>query len=362
MGIAKNSHYWSARVGGTDPSSPIGEYNNAWSLTGLSGDGSVNGDAWRIEGSGQIWSQTVADSENDLTIICAMKYVSNPDNDEVLMTLDNGSYRVEVKANGSNNKVKLVGATTATSSDLDLSMAEDDAVPSLLRLTLANDGTARLYMREIIEDDDAQQHYLEVTATSSVSQTASFGNTTGTVDWYVAYYTPYGAYSPDEMDMSDWTTNSLIRTGLNIVNVLKASNRFLIKTHVTESSILYGYDLSSQAMINRFRPPTIHVLTQKLESPEFLVLGGRRTDQRYNVIIYVTTRGTDYKNAYRLGLSIMGEVFDELYTKTGLEDGIDSLISYDAVLDSKIDDDEVVCVHTLTLTYMKKIRMFQREV
>ena len=362
MAIADATHFWNARLGGTDPSDPIGHNNTAWTLVGSSSDGEVQNDAWRISGSGQVWSQTVADSENDLTLICAVKYISNPDNDEVLMTLDNGSHRVQVKANGSNNKVKLVGNTTATSPDLDLDMSEDDAVPSLLRLTLANDGTARLYMREIIEDDDANQHYLEVTGASSVSQTASFGNTTGSVDWYVCYYTSYGAYSPDEMDMSDWTTNSLIRTGINIVNILKNSNRFLLKTHVTESSILYGYDLSSQAMINRFRPPSIHVLTQKLESPEFLTLAGRRTDQRYNVIIYVTTRGTDYKNAYRLGLSIMGEVFDELYTTTGLEGGVDSLISYDAVLDSKIDDDEIVCVHTLTLTYMKKIRMFQREV
>ena len=115
-------------------------------------------------------------------------------------------------------------------------------------------------------------------------------------------------------------------------------------------------------MINRVQPPSVHVLTQKLDSPEFLTLAGRRTDQRYNVIIYVTTRGTDYKNAYRLGMSIMGEVFDELYTKTGLEGGVDSLISYDATLDSKLDDDEIVCVHALTLTYMKKIRMFLREV
>tara|TARA_R110000796_G_scaffold72251_1_gene163526 strand:- start:962 stop:2050 length:1089 start_codon:yes stop_codon:yes gene_type:complete len=362
MGIAQNSHYWTARVGGTDPAVAIGENNTVWSLSGSGSDGAVTGDAWRISGSGQTWSQTVANDDNDLTIMCAMKYISSPDDNEVLITLDNGSHRVQVKANGAANKLKLVGATTVTTDDLDLGMAEEDAVPSLLRLTLASDGTARLYMREIIEDDDATQHYLQITGASSASQTASFGNTTGSVDWYVSYFTPHGAYSPDEMDMSDWTTNSLLRTGINIVNVLKASNRFLLKTHVTDAAILYGYDLSSQAMISRIHPPSVHVLTQKLDSPEFLTLGGRRTDQRYNVMIYVTTRGTDYKNAYRQGLSIMGEVFDELYTKTGLEGGIDSLLAYDATLDSKLDDDEIVCVHTLTLTYMKKVRMFLREV
>lgn len=362
MGIAENSHYWTARVAGTDPASPLGEYNTAWTLSGSGSDGSVSGDAWRISGSGQTWSQTVANDDNDLTIMFAMKYINNPDDNQVLATLDNGSHRVQIKADGTAAKLKLVGATTVTTDDLDLGMAEADAVPTLLRLTLASDGTAKLYMREIIEDDAAAQHYLEITGSSSVSQTASFGNTTGSIDWYVSYFTPHGAYSPDEMDMSDWTTNSLIRTGIHIVNVLKESNRFYLKTHVTDAAILYGYDLSSQAMISRIQPPSVHVLTQKLESPDFLTLGGRRTDQRYNVIIYVTTRGTDYKNAYRQGLSIMGEVFDELYTKTGLEGGIDSLIGYDATLDSKLDDDEVVCVHTLTLTYMKKIRMFLREV
>ena len=362
MGIAHRTHYWIARTAGTDPAVAVGDNNTAWTLAGSGSDGAVSGNAWRISGSGQTWSQTVANDDNDLTIICALKYISTPADDTVLMTLDNGSHRVQVKSNGSATKVKLVGASTVTSPELDLDVSEDDSVPVILRLTLASDGSAKLYMQEIIEDDDAVQHYLEVTGSSSVSQTASFGNTAGSIDWYVGYYTPHGAYSPDEMDMSDWTTNSLIRTGINIVNILKDSNRFFIKTHVTDAGIIYGYDLSSNAMISRIQPPSIHVLTQKLESPDFLTLSGRRTDQRYNVIIYVTTRGTDYKNAYRLGMSIMGEVFDELYTKTGLEGGIDSLISYEAMLDSKLDDDEVVCVHTLTLTYMKKIRMFLREV
>ena len=363
MGIAKNNHFWTARLGGNDPASPVGNNNTAWSLnTGVGGDGVVSGDAWLISGSGQIWKQTVANDDNDLSIIAGISYNSVPTNGTVLLALDNGSHRIEVQANGGFDKIKLVGATTATSGELDLGMAEFSAVPCLLRLTLASDGKARLYMREIVEDDDANTHYLEVVGSASSSQGAFFGNTTGAIKWYSVYYTPHGAYSPDEMDMSDFTTNSLIRTGINIVNILKKSRRFFIKTHVGEGGIVYGYDLSSNAMTNRVHPPSIHVITQKIESPEFLTLSGTRTDQDYNVIVYVTTKGTDYKNAYRLGLSIMGEIFDELYTKTGLEDGVDSLIGHTTTLDHKIDDDEVVCVHTLTLTYMKKIRMFLREV
>ena len=56
----------------------------------------------------------------------------------------------------------------------------------------------------------------------------------------------------------------------------------------------------------------------------------------------------------------MGEVFDELYVNTGVEGTTDSIISYSADLDSKMDDDETVCVHVLTLTYMRRIDMRHR--
>ena len=364
MTVASNSHFWTARLAGNDPLSPVGQQNDAWVLTGTSGDGVVNGDAWRITNgvSGQKWKQTVLNDENDLTIIAGLQYISAPSDDEVLMVLDNGTHKVEVRSDGGLQKVKLVGATTVTSSELDLSVADDDSVPCLLRLTLANDGTARLYMREIVEDDDANQHYLQVVGASSSAQKAEWGNSTGTIDWFTVYYTSHGAFSPDELDMSDWVTDTLLRTGFNIVDTLRASKRFLLKTHVGVGGIVYGFDLSSNSMINRIQPPAVHVVTQRVDSPEFLTLSGTRTDQRYEVTIYVTTRGTDYRNAYRLGMSIMGEVFDELYSLTGRQDGVDSIIAYDTRLDSKVDDDEVVCVHTLNLTYMKKVRMFLREV
>ena len=115
-------------------------------------------------------------------------------------------------------------------------------------------------------------------------------------------------------------------------------------------------------MVSRTEPPGIHVFIKKLDAPSFATLSATKTDQNYTAIIYIVTKGTDYKNAYRLGISIMGDVFDELYTKTGLDGGIDSLDSYDAELDNKLDPDEVVCVHILRLTYMKRIDMKRRQV
>lgn len=359
MGIAQSSHYWVSRLAGNDPASPRGDYNTAWTLTSGS-SGSVSGSAWRV--TNQKWKYTIEATDNDLTLITAVAYTSTPNNGEMLMALDNGTHRVEVQASSDANKLNLVGATTVQTVGLDLSMTEDSPIPCILRLTLANDGTANLYMREIIEDDDAQQHYISVTGSSSSAQGAYFGNATGSVDWYTVYFTTFGAYSPDEMDMSDWVTNSLMQTGLSVVQTLKDSNRFYLKTHVTDAAIVYGYDLSSNAFVNRVQAPSVHVVTQKIQSPDFLTLAGKRTDQQYNVIVYITTRGTDYKNAYRQGLSIMGEVFDELYTQTGLQAGVDSITSYQADLDSKMDDDDVVCIHILTITYMKKVRMFMREV
>ena len=80
----------------------------------------------------------------------------------------------------------------------------------------------------------------------------------------------------------------------------------------------------------------------------------------YDVSLFITTRGTDYKNAYRLGLNIMGDCFDELYLNTGLNGTTDSLINFTAEFDTKMDDDEVICVHVLTLTYMRQVSMLNR--
>ena len=56
----------------------------------------------------------------------------------------------------------------------------------------------------------------------------------------------------------------------------------------------------------------------------------------------------------------MGEVFDELYVNTGLRGTTDSLDSYNMNLDTKLDDDETVCVHELNLTYRRRIKMTRR--
>ena len=113
-------------------------------------------------------------------------------------------------------------------------------------------------------------------------------------------------------------------------------------------------------MTNRISSPSIHVLISSLNSPNFESLGGAKITQNYDVQVFVTTRVTNYENAYRAGLNIMGEVFDELYTQTGVQGTTDSIISYDAQLDTKMDDDETVCVHTLTMTYMRRIDMRHR--
>jgi hypothetical protein len=364
MAVSNQTDFWTARLNGQDPANPVGDNNTAWALdAGDAGDGASSNGYWRITSAlgGQTWKQTVADADNDLTLMCAVHIESVSDADEVLMALDNGTHRIEVQSVGDLHKVKLVGTTTVESPNLDFAMGEETAVPIILRLTLANDGTARLYMAEIIEDDDAQQHYLEVSAQTTSAQGAFFGTTTGTVDFYSVYFTPHGAYSPDEMDMSDFISHSLLRTGMKVRDILRNSNRLFLKTHVGSAGINYAFDLSSESMLNRYQSPTVHVMIQKTNSPDFLTLAGTRTDQRYTVVIFVSARGTNYENAYRLAASILGEVFDELYVQTGLQSGVDSLIGYDATFDTKVDEDDVVCIHTLSLEYMKKIRMFYRE-
>lgn len=359
MAISGRAHFWTSRTAGRDPASPVGANNTAFSLTGTGSDGAVVNNAWRISsaGSGQLWS--VAHS-TDMTLVAGLKFITAPTNNAVIMSLDNGTHRVEVRSNGDLAKLKLVGDSTATTHDLDLDASEQDGVPILLRLTLDSSGNARLYMREIIEDNAGANHFLSVTGSSSSSAGAVWGNSSGQVDWFQVLYTDDGAYSPDEMDMSDFVSNGFVRTGLNIVEVLRASNRFFLSTHVGDAGILYGFDLSS-GMMSRLRPPTVHVMMDTLSSPDFLTLSGARVEQNYTVNLIITTRGTDFRNAYRSGLTILGECFDELYTKTGLEDGTDTLTNYAVKLDTKMDDDEVLCVHTLQLTYMKKVNLTRRE-
>ena len=112
--------------------------------------------------------------------------------------------------------------------------------------------------------------------------------------------------------------------------------------------------------LTKMMPPVIHVVIEGIDSPSFDTLGGTKVRQEYDVRVMVTTRGTNYEDAYREGLNIIGEVFDEIYTNTGVLATTDSIISYNAELDVKIDDDDTVCTHQMVFTYQRLIDMRHR--
>ena len=363
MAIATTNQYWTSRMNGGNPASltDFGQDNESFTLTGTGSDGSAVGDSWQIAsaGSGQLWH--VTPTTDDYTIIACFKYSVAPSDGTVLMKLDNGTHKAEVHATGDSQKVKLVGTTTVTSRDLDLAQADGfEAVPIMLRLTLDSaTGKARLYMREIIEDDLATINYLEVTGSTGSAKKIQWGNDSGTILWNNVYVTNMGAFSPNELSTSAFVSDSLIRMGLSVVERLKDSKRFFLKNIVSDSSIVYGFDISSE-QISRIAPPSIHVILQTMDSPAFETLGGTRIKQNFKLILFVTTRGTDYKNAYRQGMEIAGDAFDELYTTTGLLGTTDSLIDYNIQFDTKMDNDEVICVHRMELTYMRQLNMLHR--
>ena len=359
MAIATTTQYWSSRMNGTDPTALTGSFNADFTLTGNAG--SASGDYWVIDNNG-LYSIVPDASDNDYTMVTSFSFsdiADIPTAGTTLMSLDNGTYHVEVQSKGTSAKLDLVGATTGTTHDLDLSIADEFAVPIVLRLTLSATGTANLYMRELIEDDNGTQHYLSVTGASSTTKKVIWGNATGTVKWGSVYYSKFGAFSPTELMTSGFAQDVLAQMGLSIVENLKSSKRMYLKTQVANSSIMYGYDLSSD-MLNRVTPPTIHVLMEGLRSPTFEALGGSKVRQEYDAMIFVTTRGTNFESAYRDCLNIAGEVFDELYTTTGLKGTTDSIISYEAELDVKLDAGDTVCTHRLRMGYMRLIDMRHR--
>jgi hypothetical protein len=290
----------------------------------------------------------------------SFKYDTTPADGTVLMTLDNGTHKAHIEATGDDQTLRLVGTTTVTTPQLDLKEAAAfEPSPVMLRFTLGADGTATLYIREIIEDDDGNIKSLSVTGATGASKSIKWGNTDGTILWNNVYVTHMGAFSPDEMSTSPFVTDSLLRMGMSMVQRLKDSQRFFLKNYVDDSSIVYGFDISSD-MISRIAPPSIHLILRQMDSPQFTTLGGSRIEQNFTVVIFVATRGTDYKNAYRSGMEIAGDVFDELYTTTGLLGTTDSLTNYVIQFDTKMDNDEVVCVHRLELTYMRRLNLLHR--
>ena len=356
MTVAKTTEYWTSRLNGDNPESPTDTDNNlAWTKTG-SGSPAASGDAWRVLDN----DYHVTPTTSAYTLLACFEYSSTPSNTEQIMFLDNGVHSVSVKV-AAGGTFSLVGATTVTTPDLDPDLTDEDPIPLILRLTLTAAGVARLYYREIIEDDDAADLFLQVNGVNDSSGTKKiqWGNNSGTIDWQNVYASTFGAYSPDEMAISSFTTNTLIQMGFETVNILKASKRTFIKNYVSDSAIIYGFDLSSD-MISRIYPPSIHVILRNLASPEFDALGGVRINQDYDVVMYVTTRGTDYKNAYRLGANIMGDCFDELYKSTGNNGTTDFLNGYTVDFDTKTDNDEVICTHILTLKYTRKLSMLRR--
>ena len=351
MAIATKTQYWSSRMKGEDPTSLSGSFNASFSV---SGGGTASGGNWVITNG----TYSIAPTGTANTLVAALEYTTAPSDGTVLMRIDDGSKRVEVHSTGNNTSLKLVGTTTVTISDLDLAKAEDNPTTLILRLTLT--GTdAKLYTHEIINDDDGTAVFASVTASSSSSTGVVWGNGNGEVKWAAVYYSKFGAFAPDELLLSDFAQDTLARMGIAIVNELKNSTRPYLKTQVDDGSIVYGYDLSMNR-ISRMSPPFIHVLVEGIESPEFDTLGGTKVRQNYDVRVLVTTRGTNYEDAYRSGLNIAGEVFDQLYTNTGVLATTDSIIAYNADLDVKLDDDDTICTHQITFTYQRLIDMRHR--
>ena len=350
MSIATTKQYWTSRYNGTDPAVVTGTNNEEYTATGSGA--SASGGYWVI--TDQVLS--ITPTTNEYTMLSCFYYNTAPDASEVLMSLDNGTHKAEVKVNGT--KFSLVGTTTENTIDVDIN-ASDDA-PVILRLTLDSSGTAKLYLREIVYDWEGSDHFISVTGSSSSgSKHMKWGNTTGSVNWASVYGTHMGAFSPEELSPSSWTTDTLHRIGLSLVDTLRNSQRLYLKTHVDDSSIQYGFDLSS-SMVSRLRPPTVHVVLAGVSSPTMMTLGGGVVEQDYRVDVYITTAGSDYKEAYKMGMEICGEVVDEVYTTTGLNGTTDSLEQFQSSFDSKMDDDENFCVHQLTFTYRRRVNMRKR--
>lgn len=347
MTIAQTTDYWTSRFNGTDPT--VSEnLNEGFTATGSGGV--VSGDYWKV--TDQIL--TITPTTNAYTLLACFYYNTAPANGHVIMKLDNGSASVEVQVN--NNKFDLVGATTV--STIDLNPADTSEVPVILRLTLTGT-TAKLYVREIVTDLEGADHFISVTGSASSSRKIQWGNTDGDIMWGNVYATTDGAFSPEEMSPSAWTSDTLLRLGLSMVEQLKNSKRLYLKNYVDDSSIVYGYDLSSE-MVSRIRPPSIHIVIQNISSPETLSLGGAIADLSYTLSVFITTQAADYKESYILGSEIAGEVFDELYTQTGLNGTTDAIDTFNATLDTRRDSDEVICVHQLVFVYRRRTNLRKR--
>jgi len=375
MSIATTTQFWTTRWNGGDPaqaSSYFGQDNLQFSLGGgyLSTGGEAVGGSWKIDGDatpanpaafkGQIWEQ--AATGGAFTVVVSLKYNTTPTTATPLISINNGSFGCFLSSvAGSDDSLTINGQAITTITGLDLKQAGSfEAKPVMLRITVDSGGNGKVYVNEVIEDDaGVSQVYTFTAATTNGNNELKWGNNDGIITWNNLYYTEHGAFSPDELSTSPFVSDMLMRMAFSIVELLRNSKRFYLKNMIDDSSITYGYDVSS-GMVSRLAPPTIHVVIRELSSPSFETLGGSRIDQRYKILLFITTRGTDYKNSYRTGLELMGDAFDEIYTNTGLQGNTDSLINFTASLDTKLDDDEVVCIHRIEFEYMRRLNMLHR--
>ena len=361
MAIANKEQFWTSRMNGEDPTSLLQvHHNDDFSAVGT-GSGSETDKYWKITATSNSLHYRITPSTSEYSIVAGLYYpdASNmPANGSVLLRLDNGSHRVEVQATGSATTLSLVGASTTTITGLDLTMTEDDAYITIVRLTLDASGNAKAYIHEAMKDELGDDMFYSLTASSGSGKDILWGTDSGIVQYGSVYASYHGAFTPDELALSAFYQQTLNNLGLSIVERLRNSRRLHLKT-IADSSIVYGYDLSSQ-MIVRLSPPTIHVILMSIDSPEFSAMSGTSIDNRYTVQVFITTKGTDYENAYRFGLRIAGDVFDEIYTSTGLNATLDNLTGYTATFDAKLDSDEQVCVHRLNFNYERREKMLMR--
>ena len=375
MSIATTTQFWTTRWNGGDPtqaSSYFGQDNQAFTINGNGvsyqpSAGEDSNGSWKIPCTnpppfvGQYWEQPL--TGDAFTAVLSFTYNDTPTAPQnILAVFDNGTHRLTLTSNDNDNELRISGqGTPVVITGLDLKQAGSfEAKPIMLRITCDSSGSVKVYVNEVIEDDAGVSQVYTLTAASGTATNVSmWGCNSGSVTFHNVYITNHGAFSPDELSTSPFVSDMLMRMAFSIVELLRNSKRFYLKNMIDDSSITYGYDVSS-GMISRLAPPTIHVVIRELSSPSFETLGGSRIDQRYKILLFITTRGTDYKNSYRTGLELMGDSFDEIYTNTGLQGNTDSLINFTASLDTKLDDDEVVCIHRIEFEYMRRLNMLHR--
>ena len=357
MTVSKTTDYWTSRLDGNDPASPVGMNNEKFTGTA----GAADGLNWRINSANGNGYYQLTPTTSEHTLWIAFSYPDSsdiPSNNTVLASINSGSYYIQLQSDGTKTGLKIVGATTATFSGLDLCMEEVDAIPTTVRITMNSSGECKIYLFDIGENDDGEVLNKTVQGGSTGTSLIQWGNPNGDVLWYAVYLTTMGAFSPDEMVTSNYANVTLIQTAFGIIDVLKTSRSYNLKNVVKPDAIRYGYDISSN-MALRYTP-AVHVLIRRVDSPDMYSLAGTSAEYFFQVEIYVATKGTDYKNAYRQGMEIIGECLDELYSKTGLKGSSDSLIGHDARLDSRLDPDDQICVHVLNLRYMRRVDLSRR--